>query len=251
MDEESVSRARWSSVERRLRRLEQAAGLPNPRQPKGGPMARTPQEVDAMLERLERDATRHEGALHMQMVVNDDNNRRIDRVMDLYQRITARIQGIADQHDATVERIARAERRIGRLSSPLYTLLIGCVALGAWFALSAYIKSWVGDNVHVWLDGAQTLWRDHPEFGSIANRIVGGGAVFIIGMTAVCLLIDLISRPRTPAPRQQAQQPAQAPPPPIVTAEDLAGEVDNEGEEPAEELEPTQVINFQPVDAAG
>ena len=216
MDEESISRARWSVVERRLRRLEQAAGLPNPPQ-KGGPaMARTPQEVDALLDQLEGDAARHEGALHMQMAVNDDNTRRIDRVMDLYQRLTARIQGLSDQHDATVERVDRIERRLDGANNPFMSLMLGLVAAAAWTAVWAVLKALFGDNLEIAINGKDALVRDHPQFDDLTLAILVCGLIFILVVTIVNMIIEIVTnrRPRGANQPQQAQQPAQGNPPP-------------------------------------
>lgn len=216
MDEESVSRARWSVVERRLRRLEQAAGLPYPTTQGGGPMARTAQEVDALLDQLEGDAARHEGALQMQMAINDDNTRRIDRVMDLYQRLTARIQGVSDQHDATVQRVDRIERRLNGANNPFKSMLLGLVAATAWTVVWVVLKALFGDNLEVQINGKDTLVRDHPQFGDLTLAILVCGLIFILVVTIVNMIIDIVTnrRPRGAHQPQQVHQPAQGNPPP-------------------------------------
>lgn len=198
-------------------------------------MARTPEQVDDMLDRLEQEQQDHEVA---QMTREGEVNTRFDRFTNLLDQYNVRLRGAEDRTEANDERIGRAERRIGRLSNPLFTLLIGIVALAGWLALSFWLKSTIGDNVKVWMDAKEILWRDHPNFGDIAGKIIGGGAAFIVGMTLVCLVIDLVSNAR---PRQRQQSP-----PPIVAAEDLEGEGNEGGDEPHEEPEPTQVLQAVP-----
>lgn len=216
MDEESVSRTRWSVVERRLRRLEQAAGLHDPTTQKGPVMARTPQEVDALLDQLEGDAARHEGALHMQMAVNDDNTRRIDRVMDLYQRLTARIQGLSDQHEGTVERVDRIERRLDGANNPVMSLVLGLLAASAWTVVWVVLKALFGDNLEITIEGKEALVRDHPQFDDLTLAILVCGLIFILVVTIVNMIIEIWTnrRPRGANQPQQAQQPAQGNPPP-------------------------------------
>lgn len=187
-------------------------------------MARTSQEVDALLGELEEAAARHHSALLAQCAVNDEVERRFDRVLSLYERLTARIQGLTDQHEATVQRVNRVERRVEKLSNPLFTLLIGLVALAGWLALSFWLKSTIGNNANVWQNGQEIVWRDHPQFGDLTGNIIGGGVAFIVGMTVVCLLIDLMSNsnpqpkrqnpPAVAAEEEQAQQPVRALPSP-------------------------------------
>lgn len=179
-------------------------------------MARTPQEVDVLLDQLEGDAARHEGALHMQMAVNDDNTRRIDRVMDLYQRLTARIQGLSDQHDATVERVDRIESRLNGETNPLKSLVLGLVAAAAWTAVWAVLKALFGDNLEIAINGKAALVRDHPQFDDLTLAILVCGLIFILVVTIVNMIIEIVTnrRPRGANQPQQAQQPAQGNPPP-------------------------------------
>ena len=178
-------------------------------------MARTSKEVDALLGELEDAATRHHSALLAQCAVNDEVERRFDRVLSLYERLTARIQGLTDNHDATVQRVNRLEKRVDTLSNPLYTLVIGVAAVAGWLFLSLWIKSTVGNNARVWMDGQEILWRDHPQFGDLTGNIIGGGIAFIVGMTVVCLLIDLMSN-------SQPKRQRQANPPAVVAEEEQA-----------------------------
>ncbi len=187
-------------------------------------MARTSKEVDALLADLEDAAARHHSALLAQCAVNDEVERRFDRVLSLYERLTARIGGLADQHDATVQRVNRLEKRVDTLSNPLFTLLIGVAALVGWVILSLWIKSTIGNNANVWQNDQEILWRDHPQFGDLTGNIIGGGVAFIVGMTVVCLIIDLMSNsnpqpkrqnpPAVAAEEEQAEQPVRALPSP-------------------------------------
>ena len=178
-------------------------------------MARTAKEVDALLAELEDAATRHHSALLAQCAVNDEVERRFDRVLSLYERLTARIQGLTDNHDATVQRVNRLEKRVDTLSNPLFTLLIGVAAVAGWLFLSLWIKSTVGNNARVWMDGQEIFWRDHPQFGDLTGNIIGGGVAFIVGMTLVCLIIDLMSN-------SQPKRQRQANPPAVVAQEEQA-----------------------------
>ncbi|MCX6009787.1 MAG: hypothetical protein NTW48_07135, partial [Chloroflexi bacterium] len=187
-------------------------------------MARTSKEVDALLGELEDAAARHHSALLAQCAVDDEVERRFDRVLSLYERLTARIGGLADQHDATVQRVNRLEKRVDTLSNPLFTLLIGVAAVAGWLFLSLWIKSTVGNNARVWMDGQEILWRDHPQFDALTGNIIGGGVAFIVGMTVVCLIIDLMSNsnpqpkrqnpPAVAVEEEQVQQPVRALPSP-------------------------------------
>jgi hypothetical protein len=203
-------------------------------------MARTPEEVDALIDQLETEQQQHTEALEYQGAINEETTTRFGRITNLLDQYNVRMRGIEDRTEANDERLNRHDRRIGRLSNPLFTLLIGIVALAGWLALSFWIKATVGDNVKVWMDAKEILWRDHPNFGDIAGKIIGGGAAFIVGMTLICLVIDLIS---SASPRQRRQNP-----PPVVAAEDLEDEGNEGGDEPHEE--PTQVHN-PPVHAGG
>jgi hypothetical protein len=239
MDDESISRARWNVLERRLQRLEQATGLSksfsnNPKEG-GEPVARTPQEVDEVLQRLEQEQTNHRGALIMQMAVNAQTTRRFEQIVNLLDQYNIRLRANEDRTDANCERLDRAEQRIGRLSNPLFTLLVGTVALAGWLVLSFWLRSYLGDSVKVWMDAKEILWRDHPNFDDITGRIIGGGVAFIVGMTLICWVIDMISNASSRRRRQQQN------PPPVVPVDDLDGEG---GDEP----EPTQVMP-QPVNA--
>ena len=178
-------------------------------------MARTAKEVDALLAELEDAATRHHSALLAQCAVNDEVERRFDRVLSLYERLTARLVGLTDQHEATVLRVDRVERRVEKLSNPLYTLVIGVAALVGWVILSLWVKSTIGNNANVWQNGQEILWRDHPQFGDLTGNIIGGGIAFIVGMTVVCLLIDLMSN-------SQPKRQRQANPPAVVAEEEQA-----------------------------
>lgn len=178
-------------------------------------MARTAKEVEALLAELEDAATRQENALQMQGVINEENTRRFDRVVSLYERLTARLVGLTDQHEATVLRVDRVERRVEKLSNPLYTLVIGVAALVGWVILSLWVKSNIGNNANVWQNGQEILWRDHPQFNALTGNIIGGGIAFIVGMTVVCLLIDLMSN-------SQPKRQRQANPPAVVAEEEQA-----------------------------
>ena len=178
-------------------------------------MARTTQEANDLLDQLERDAARAESAWDLQCAVNQENSRRFDRVVSLYERLTARLVGLTDQHEATVLRVDRVERRVEKLSNPLYTLVIGVAALVGWVILSLWVKSTIGNNANVWQNGQEILWRDHPQFGDLTGNIIGGGIAFIVGMTVVCLLIDLMSN-------SQPKRQRQANPPAVVAEEEQA-----------------------------
>jgi hypothetical protein len=147
----------------------------------------------------------------MQGVINEENTRRFDRVVSLYERLNNRLVGLSDQHDATVERIDRAERQLDGIYNPLKGLALGLVGLIGWLILGFWLKSYLGVVAEVWLDGKEILWRDHPNYGGLTTAIIGGVAVFIIVMTLVNVLIDMTSgrRPRQQPRPAPAEQPAQ------------------------------------------
>jgi hypothetical protein len=180
-------------------------------------MARTSQEVDALIDQLVGDANRADNALQMQGVINEENTRRFDRVVSLYERLTARLVGLTDQHEATVERVSRVERQLDEIASPIKGLALGLVALIGWLILGFWLKSYIGGSA-VWLDGQEILWNQHPQFGGLTTAIIGGVAVFIVVLTLVNILLDITSgrRPRQqprPAQAEQPEQEEQANPP--------------------------------------
>ena len=172
-------------------------------------MARTSQEVDALIDQLVGDANRADNALQMQGVINEENTRRFDRVVSLYERLNNRLVGLSDQHDATVERIDRAERQLDGIASPAKGLALGLVALIGWLILGFWLKSYIGGSARVWLDGQQILWNQHPEFGGLTTAIIGGVAVFIVVLTLVNVLLDMTSGRRQQPRPAPAEQPAQ------------------------------------------
>ena len=179
-------------------------------------MARTAKEVEALLAELEDAATRQENALQMQCVINVEADRRFDRLLSLYERLTFRVVSLSDQHDATVARVDRVERQLDEIASPAKGLALGLVALIGWLILGFWLKSYIGGNARVWLNSQEILWNQHPDYGGLTTAIIGGVAVFIVVLTLVNVLLDMTSGPRPqprPAPAEQPAQEEQANPP--------------------------------------
>lgn len=169
---------------------------------------------------------------------SNEHGQRLDAHADLIGQQAEQICGLQNSRVTTNRRVTELERemRYSR-ANPAVTLGLGLLALVGWLVLSFWLKSWVGDNVRVWRDNAEILWRNHPNFGDATTRIIGAGAAFITGMTIVCLVIDLVGR-------RQPREP-QLPPPPVAEEEANDQEVD-EGQLPAlppadENLDATEV----------
>lgn len=174
----------------------------------------------------------------------DEHGQRLDAHAEMIGQQGQQICDLQDSRVASNRRITELEReQRNSQGNPVVTLAIGAIALIGWLVLSTWLRGQVA-GTKVWLNGQEIFWRDHPGFGDTAGNIIGGGVAFIIGMTIVCLIVDLVTRGR-----HRSQLP---PPPPVVEAdepdENLAQAPDGDEPPGAQVQPPTQVMG-EPVRA--